>query len=172
MCLKPQDYVYQMDHSSSFQQLPASIRESMAFSPENFPSLLEKKQGGKQCLLAFADSGEPNMHVFGMQWFRTHWFGFDTKSSAISWAKHDGNCNPAQKGSNFHLIKTKSGSGEGVNRLRMFNPYKIRPSGIVARIHHAKKKGKLHYQALLKNIGMHEIRHIKFKQSAPLDFDE
>merc|ERR1719272_2369132 len=58
MCLKPQDYVYQMDHSSSFQALPASIRESMAFSPENFPSLLEKKQGGKQCLLAFADSGE------------------------------------------------------------------------------------------------------------------
>lgn len=171
MCLHPHDYVFEMDDADSFLQLPNYIRESLAFSPQNFPNLLQRKSGGKQCLLALADSGEQNMHVFGMQWFRTHWFGFDTKSSAISWAKHDGNCNPHQKNSkNFHLVENKEGAStraeEGVTRLRVFDPKKIRPSGVVQRMKHAKRQGSSHYRQLLRDIGMHEVRSVKFKQDA------
>merc|ERR1719335_1611547 len=126
LCLKPQDYIYEMATDFNFQDLPSYIRNHIAFTPDNLPNFFQRNTpNDRQCMLAIGDSGEKNMHVFGMQWFRSHWFGFDTVSSAISWSAHDGNCNPPRK--DFHLTVDSEGDfRDSTTRLQMFDPFRIR----------------------------------------------
>jgi len=148
LCLKPHDYVYKMSENYSFKDLPAFIRESLAFTPETFPNFRRKGKSEPECVLAIGDSGEKNMHVLGMQWFKSHWFGFDTVSSAISWSKHDGSCNPEKK--DFHQILDEP-------KLLEFDPTKIRPSTLSLRLKQAKKAGPEFYQSVREQIGLAQL---------------
>merc|ERR1719387_3401484 len=160
LCLHPKDYVYEMPEGYSFEQLPSYIRQHLAFNPSNLPNFfrkgtgLSKKNGGSigkdtQCMLAIGDSGEKNMHVFGMQWFKSHWFGFDTVSSAISWAKHDGNCEPFKNHNFREQIETP--------KLQVFNPLKIRPSTLSLRLQMSKRSNPGHYAQLRQDIGIDSL---------------
>jgi len=148
LCLHPQDYVFKMGAGMKFNALPSYIRQSLAFTPENLPNLLGKKEEtDNECILALGDSGEKNMHVLGIQWFKRHWFGFDTVSSAISWSKHDGSCNPEKK--DFHQLPSP--------KLQVLDLSKLSQAAISLRIKQAKKAGPEVYEKVREQIGLAEM---------------
>lgn len=146
LCLHPQDYVFKMSNSLQLTKLPSFVRQSLAFTPENLPNL---KAGADQseCVLALGDSGEKNMHVLGIQWFKSHWFGFDTVSSAISWSKHDGNCNPEKK--DFHQKPSP--------KLQELDVSKLTEAVVSLRMKQAKKAGSEVYTQVREQIGLAEL---------------
>jgi hypothetical protein len=148
LCLHPQDYVYKMSEGMSYKMLPSYVRQSLAFTPENLPNFLGKKSEDKtECVLAIGDSGEKNMHVLGIQWFKSHWFGFDTVSSAISWSKHDGNCNPEK--TDFHQ--------KPAPQLQELDLSKLTQGAVSLRIKKAKMAGPEMYEEVRAQIGLAQL---------------
>jgi len=148
LCLHPHDYVFKMSDGMQFKKLPTYVRKSLAFTPENLPNLLGKKsEDDSECVLALGDSGEKNMHVLGIQWFKSHWFGFDTVSSAISWSKHDGNCNPDKK--DFHQLPSP--------KLQEIDLAKLTEAAVSLRIKQAKKAGPEIYKEVREQIGIAQL---------------
>merc|ERR1719326_1939098 len=146
LCLHPRDYVFKMTDKMRFQALPSFVRQSLAFTPENLPNLM-KSENDEECVLALGDSGEKNMHVLGIQWFKSHWFGFDTVSSAISWSKHDGNCNPEKK--DFHQKPSP--------KLQELDVSKLTEAVVSLRMKQAKKAGSEVYTQVREQIGLAEL---------------
>jgi hypothetical protein len=140
LCLQPQDYVYKMSGDYSYEDIPAYIRESLAFTPQNLPNFLGRI--GCRCILLLGSSGEKHMHILGVPWFKHYWFGFETSSSTISWAKHDGSCTAPR------------GEPDKEPVMREIDPTKLQPSAVAVRLEHAKKAGPRLYQQAREQIGV------------------
>jgi hypothetical protein len=148
LCIHPQDYVFKMSNGMQFKNLPSFIRQSLAMTPENLPSVVgQRAEDNSECVLAIGDTGEKNMHVFGSQWFKSHWFCFDTVSSAVSWSKHDGNCNPEKS----------SFLQQPAPKLRELDISYLAEAAVALRIKKAKKAGPEIYQEVRELIGLAQM---------------
>lgn len=140
LCIKPEDYVYKMSGDYTFEDIPAYIRESLAFTPQNLPNFLGRI--GCRCILLIGSSTEKHMHILGMPWFKSFWWGFETGSSSISWSRHDGSCN------------APTDEAEPPAVMREINPTKLQPSALAVRLEYAKKSAPQVFQAAREQIGL------------------
>jgi hypothetical protein len=158
LVIDPEDYLVQVDDQKmrqklgrtfDFHDIPKAIKSNLHFTPENFPQLLQREDGKKQCVLALADSGEKGMHIFGMPFFRHNQVVLDIKSRQVSWGKHDGNCNAAKQS----LLESEKREP----KMKVIDPTELRLSSASNRMKEAKIKGPRFVKQVKRELGFMQL---------------